>query len=72
MKLGRYKHYKGKEYDVIGIATHSETIEEMVVYKALYEIEGKGKNSLWVRPKEMFEEEVEIDGVLVKRFKFVG
>ena len=72
MKLGRYKHYKGKEYDVIGIATHSETIEEMVVYKALYEIEGKGKNSLWVRPKGMFEEEVEIDGVLVKRFKFVG
>lgn len=72
MKLGKYKHYKGKEYEILGTATHSETLEELVVYKALYEIEGKGNDSLWVRPKEMFEEEVLVDGVLVKRFEFVG
>ena len=71
MQLGKYKHYKGKEYKVIGIATHSETLEEMVIYKALYEIEGKGKDSLWVRPKVMFEEEVEVDGVVRKRFELI-
>ena len=71
MKLGKYRHYKGKEYEVTGVATHSETLEELVVYKALYPIEGKGKNSLWVRPKGMFEEEVEVDGVVRKRFEFI-
>ena len=72
MKLGKYRHYKGKEYEVLGIATHSETLEELVVYKALYEIEGKGKDSIWVRPKGMFEEDIEIDGAIRKRFEFIS
>ena len=71
MKLGKYRHYKGKEYEVIGVATHSETLEELVVYKALYDIEGKGKDSLWVRPKAMFEEDIEVDGIVRKRFEFI-
>jgi hypothetical protein len=71
MQLGKYKHYKGKEYKVIGIATHSETLEEMVIYKALYEIEGKGFNSLWVRPKKMFEEQIEHNGTMVNRFQYL-
>ena len=71
MKTGKYRHYKGKEYEIVGIATHSETMEELVVYKALYTIEGKGENSLWVRPRAMFEEEVEVDGVVRKRFEYL-
>jgi len=71
MQLGEYKHYKGKEYKVIGIATHSETLEEMVIYEALYEIEGKGFNSLWVRPKKMFEEQIELNGTMVNRFQYL-
>jgi hypothetical protein len=71
MKLGKYRHYKGKEYEVLGVTTHSETLEEFVVYKALYNIEGKGKDSLWVRPKGMFEEEIEVDGVVRKRFELI-
>ena len=71
MKLGKYRHYKGKEYEVLGVATHSETLEDLVVYKAFYDIEGKGKDSLWVRPKVMFEEEVEVDGVVRKRFELI-
>ena len=71
MKLGKYRHYKGKEYEVLGVATHSETLEELVVYKALYLIEGKGENSLWVRPKAMFEEEIVVDGVVRKRFELI-
>ena len=71
MKIGKYRHYKGKEYEVLGVATHSETLEELVVYKALYDIEGKGKDSLWVRPKAMFEEQVLVDGVIRKRFELI-
>lgn len=67
MKLGKYKHYKGKEYEVIGVAKHSETQEELVVYKALY-----GEGGLWVRPLNMFLEEVEVDGKKVPRFKYIG
>lgn len=67
MKLGKYKHYKGKEYEVIGIAKHSETLEELVVYKALYE-----EGALWVRPLKMFEEEVEVNGQKILRFEYVG
>jgi hypothetical protein len=70
MKLqpGKYKHYKGKFYEVIGTAKHSETFEELVVYKALYQPEGE---NLWVRPLNMFIEEVEIDGKMLKRFEYL-
>jgi len=64
---GRYRHYKGNEYQVIGIARHSETEEEMVVYRKLY-----GDGSLWVRPLAMFTEDVPVDGRVVPRFAWVG
>ena len=67
MKLGKYRHYKGNEYEVIGIANHSETLEKMVVYRALY-----GENEIWVRPLYMWDEEVEVNGKTVKRFEFIG
>lgn len=60
---GRYRHYKGNEYEVVGDATHSETGERFVVYRPLY-----GERALWVRPKAMFEETVVIDGRAVPRF----
>ncbi|MGN0488563.1 MAG: DUF1653 domain-containing protein [Ruminococcus sp.] len=66
VRIGKYRHFKGKEYKVIGIAKHSETGEEMVVYEALYD-----NNSLWVRPKKMFEEVVEKDGKKVRRFEYI-
>ena len=68
LKKGKYRHYKGKEYEVIGIARHSETLEEMVVYKALYQTDGE---NLWVRPLKMFTEEITIDGITLKRFEFI-
>lgn len=64
---GRYRHYKGKEYEVIGIARHSETEEEYVVYRTLY-----GNFDLWIRPLTMFQEEVVVDGVKLPRFQHVG
>jgi len=67
LKEGRYRHYKGNLYEVLMTAQHSETEEWMVVYKTLYE-----KESLWVRPYSMFVEEVEVDGVVVPRFEYVG
>ena len=66
MQLGFYTHYKGSLYEVIGVAKHSETLEEMVVYKATYQTEG---DNMWVRPKKMFEETIEVEGKLVKRFE---
>lgn len=66
MELGLYKHYKGQIYEVIGIARHSETLEELVVYKATYQKEGE---NLWVRPLTMFTETVVIDGLEKKRFE---
>lgn len=65
MKKGIYRHYKGKEYELIDVAVHSETLEEMVVYRALY-----GERRLWVRPAKMWEEEVVVDGKKVKRFEY--
>ena len=65
LKLGKYNHYKGHEYEVIGVAKHSETLEEMVVYKALY-----GDCGLWVRPLKMFIETVVVEGKSVPRFEF--
>jgi hypothetical protein len=64
---GKYRHYKGNLYEVIGTARHSETLEEMVVYRALY-----GEGGLWVRPLGMFLESVEIGGKTVPRFEYVG
>ena len=66
MKNGRYRHYKGNDYIVIGVAKHSETEEELVVYRQDY-----GEFGLWVRPKSMFLESVEVDGQSVARFQFV-
>jgi cyclomaltodextrinase / maltogenic alpha-amylase / neopullulanase len=67
LKLGKYRHYKGNEYEVIGVAKHSETLEDLVVYRALY-----GNCGLWVRPLKMFTEEVEIDGKKIPRFEYIG
>ncbi|GAA6182795.1 DUF1653 domain-containing protein [Aliiglaciecola sp. NS0011-25] len=66
LKAGKYRHYKGNDYQVIGVAKHSEDESELVVYRPLY---GEGK--LWVRPLEMFTEEVVIDGKSTLRFRFV-
>ena len=67
IKIGRYRHFKGKEYEVIGVAKHSESLEEMVVYRALY-----GEGGLWVRPASMWNDEVEKEGKRYKRFTFIG
>ncbi len=69
---GKYRHYKGKEYEVTGVARHSETLEEMVIYRALYESPEFGKNALWVRPAKMFLEDVTVNGKKVPRFSLVG
>ncbi len=69
MKLGIYRHYKGKNYKVIGLCHHSETLEEMVLYETLYE---NDIGQLWVRPKKMFEEKVEFQGKMVDRFEYIG
>jgi len=61
---GHYRHYKGGEYEVIGVARHSESLEPMVVYRPLYNDTG-----LWVRPHGMFVERIEVDGVLRRRFE---
>ncbi len=68
IKKGIYKHYKGNLYEVLGIALHSETLEKMVIYKALYESEF-GKNVIFVRPLKMFKENVLINGKKIPRFK---
>lgn len=67
IKPGRYRHFKGNEYQVIGMARHSETEEEMVVYRALY-----GEGGLWVRPAAMWLENVTRDGVTQPRFTYIG
>ena len=63
---GIYQHFKGNKYKVLNIAKHSETLEEIVVYQALY-----GKEDVWVRPINMFLEDIERDGKIIKRFKFI-
>ncbi len=67
VQIGRYRHYKGKEYTVIGVARHSETEEELVVYRKEYDDHG-----LWVRPLAMFVENVEVNGQMVPRFQYLG
>ena len=72
IKLGKYEHYKGKQYEVIGLARHSETLEELVIYKALYDSEEFGNNALWARQKKMSSEIVNINGKDIPRFKYLG
>lgn len=69
MRIGIYKHFKGGKYKVIGLAKHSETLEDLVVYEPLYE---NLTAKLWVRPLAMFEEEVEFDGQKIPRFKYLS
>ncbi|MBI2050739.1 MAG: DUF1653 domain-containing protein [Parcubacteria group bacterium] len=69
LALGIYRHYKGGEYRVIGPAKHSETLEDLVVYEALY---NNTASRLWVRPLAMFMGEVEVDGRNVKRFEYIA
>ena len=67
IKTGKYRHFKGNEYEVIAVAKHSETTEDMVVYKALY-----GEGGLWVRPASMWNETVKRDGKVFRRFEYIG
>ena len=67
VRLGRYRHYKNRDYIVLGVAKHSETNEELVVYRTDY-----GDFSLWVRPRAMFTEQVLVDSQMVPRFRYVG
>ena len=67
VKTGRYRHFKGNEYELLYIAKDSETLEDMVVYKALY-----GEGGIWVRPLKMWNETVIRDGVEYKRFTYIG
>jgi hypothetical protein len=71
IKLGKYKHYKGDMVEVIGVAKHSETLEELVVYR---HVSGKRmeEKHFWVRPLKMFSEEVEIEGKKIPRFEYIG
>jgi cyclomaltodextrinase / maltogenic alpha-amylase / neopullulanase len=67
IRPGRYRHFKGNDYEVLGVARDSETLAEVVVYRALY-----GERGLWVRPAAMFGETVQRDGVSIPRFQYVG
>ena len=67
VRPGKYRHFKGNEYEAIGLARHSETLEQLVVYRALY-----GEGGLWVRPLDMFMEEIERDGKHIARFTYIG
>lgn len=69
---GKYRHYKGKFYEVSGTVRHSETLEELVLYRALYDSPEFGSDQLWVRPLKMFCENVTVDGKEVPRFEFVN
>ncbi len=64
--VGKYRHYKGNDYDVIGVAKHSENESELVVYRPMY-----GERGLWVRPLSMFKETVEVNGQTVPRFRLI-
>ena len=67
LRPGRYRHFKGREYELLFVATHSETLEPMVVYRALY-----GAHGVWVRPASMWNETVEREGKTYKRFTYIG
>lgn len=67
IKIGRYRHFKGNEYEVLFVANHSETLEPMVVYRALY-----GQHGIWVRPASMWNETVCREGKTLRRFTYIG
>ncbi|MBT3465466.1 DUF1653 domain-containing protein [archaeon] len=69
VKPGKYRHFKGNEYQVIAVGRHSETLEKLIIYKALYESEEFGKDVIWIRPIEMFEDKKIVDGKVVNRFE---
>jgi hypothetical protein len=71
IKPGRYRHFKGREYEVIGVAKHSETLEENVVYRSLYDDDEHGNYALWTRPLSMFTEIIERDGKVMPRFSYI-
>ena len=71
IKLGKYVHFKGKEYEVIGKALNSETLEEMVLYKPLYDFPGHRRDVVFVRPAKMFFEEIERENYKGPRFKLI-
>ncbi len=74
LKLGKYRHCTRKDglYEVLGVANHSETLEPLVIYRALYTSSDFGENALWARPLAMFLEEVEVNGVKQARFTYLG
>lgn len=67
IKLGKYRHFKGNEYEVVAVGKHSETLEDYVIYRALY-----GEGGFWVRPLSMFFENVEREGKTLPRFEYIG
>lgn len=71
MKLGKYRHYKNKDYEVIAVWKHSDNLEDFVVYQALYDSEEFGNNAVWVKPMKNFTENVIIDWETVPRFRYI-
>lgn len=67
IRMGKYRHYKGGEYEVIGVARHSETLEPLVIYRALY-----GDGGIWARPAAMWNDTIERDGITCTRFTYIG
>ena len=72
VRLGRYRHYKGKEYRVIGVARHSETLERLVIYQGLYNSEEFGEKPLWVRPVALFLAMKRVGDKMVPAFEYLG
>ena len=71
IRLGKYQHYKGGFYEVLGVGKNTETMEDFVIYKSLYNSPDYPKGTFWIRPKEIFFEQVEVKGQKIPRFKFV-
>jgi len=72
IKPGKYRHYKGGQYDVIGVARNEADLQEFVIYRSLYDAPDFPKGSLWARAKKSFQEKVVVDGVERPRFEFIG
>jgi hypothetical protein len=70
MKIGKYKHYKGKMYELIGTGINTETEEEVAIYKSLYSTDKYPNGSIWVRPLAMFQDKIKVGGEVIPRFKY--